>query len=129
VSEEERRAMRWVSGVRSVDVLANGVDADFFHSGDHAPQPCSCTFWGRLDAGPNIQAVTWFCRRVWPLVRREVPEARITLYGFNPTDEVLRLAGGGVSVVADVPDIRPEARRHAVAVMPFVSGGGIKNKL
>jgi glycosyltransferase involved in cell wall biosynthesis len=29
----------------------------------------------------------------------------------------------------DVPDLRPIARTHAVAVFPFVSGGGTKNKL
>jgi glycosyltransferase involved in cell wall biosynthesis len=35
----------------------------------------------------------------------------------------------GISLIADLDDLRSEARRSAVVVLPFVSGGGIKNKL
>jgi glycosyltransferase involved in cell wall biosynthesis len=34
-----------------------------------------------------------------------------------------------VALVPDLPDLRPEVARHQVVVLPFVSGGGIKNKL
>jgi glycosyltransferase involved in cell wall biosynthesis len=37
--------------------------------------------------------------------------------------------GEGVSLVPDLPDLRDEIARHALVVLPFVSGGGIKNKL
>jgi glycosyltransferase involved in cell wall biosynthesis len=40
------------------------------------------------------------------------------------------LAGrDGIDLVADLPDLREEVARHQVVVLPFVSGGGIKNKL
>ena len=32
-------------------------------------------------------------------------------------------------MIPDLPDIRADIRSHEVAVLPFVSGGGIKNKL
>ena len=35
----------------------------------------------------------------------------------------------GITLEANVRDLRPVARRHAVAVLPLVSGAGIKNKL
>jgi glycosyltransferase involved in cell wall biosynthesis len=34
-----------------------------------------------------------------------------------------------VTLTPDLPDLRAEVQRHAVVVLPFVSGGGIKNKL
>jgi glycosyltransferase involved in cell wall biosynthesis len=59
-----------------------------------------------------------------------VPDARFTVYGFRPTAEVQALTGrDGIELVADLPDLRDEVARHAVVVLPFVSGGGIKNKL
>jgi glycosyltransferase involved in cell wall biosynthesis len=130
VSEADGKAMRRVIGPGKVVVVPNGVDSDYF-------QPCSareadrtCVFWGRLDFGPNIQAIQWFCNRVWPELRRRVSDATFTIFGFNPTDPVRALAGrDGISLVPDVPDIRHEIARHAVVVLPFVSGGGIKNKL
>jgi glycosyltransferase involved in cell wall biosynthesis len=130
VSTADARAFRWLAGIRHVDVISNGVDAEHYRPGDEPRRPNSCVFWGRLDFGPNVQALEWFVRRVWPRVRRAVPDARFQVYGFQPTAAVRALVGrDGIELTADLPDIRPAVRGHMVAVLPFVSGGGIKNKL
>ena len=132
VSEADRRAMRRVIGHDRIDVIANGVAGDHFRPVGTREQEAetSCVFWGRLDFGPNIQALEWFCRKVWPILIREVPGARFSIYGFQATDRIRALAGGeGIGLVADLPDLRLEIARHQVVVLPFVSGGGIKNKL
>ena len=130
VSERDRLAMRWVAGAANIDVIPNGVDGNHYQPVAAPQLPQSCTFWGRLDFGPNIQALEWFCRRVWPLVRRSVPMARFTIYGFNPTSPIRALADkDGIELIADLPDLRGEIARHQAVVLPFVSGGGIKNKL
>jgi polysaccharide biosynthesis protein PslH len=130
VTETDRRVMRWITGQQAVDVIPNGVDGAHYRPMERAQGSSTCTFWGRLDFGPNIQALEWFCRHVWPQVRRKVPEARFTIYGFQPTPAVTRLAGqDGIVLVPDLPDLRAEIGRHQVVVLPFVSGGGIKNKL
>lgn len=130
VSDADARAFRWFAGIRKVDVLPNGVDAGQFAPGGEEQSPNSCVFWGRLDFGPNIQAVEWFTRNVWPKVRAAVPGAKFQLYGFQPTPAIRALAGShGIELGADLPDLRAAVRSHEVAVLPFVSGGGIKNKL
>lgn len=129
VSESEARAMRRIAAAPAADVVTNGVDSDWFAPGDEQRMPRSCVFWGRLDARPNIQAVEWFCREIWPALRRLAPDARFSIFGFAPGDAMLALARDGVTVAGDLPDLRSEIRKHEVAVMPFVSGGGIKNKL
>lgn len=130
VSESDGRAMRRVVGANKVVVVPNGVDSEFFSPRTVTETEHSCVFWGRLDFGPNVQAIQWFCRRVWPALRKEVPDATFTIYGFNPTEPVNALASrDGVLLIADLPDLRDEIARHTVVVLPFVSGGGIKNKL
>lgn len=130
VSDPERRAMRLVSGIRHVDVLPNGVDSEYFRPSQEPPAERTAVFWGRLDFGPNIQALEWFVRRVWPLLRRETPDARFTIIGFQPSDAVRCLASiDGVELLADLQDLRGSVRSRSVVVLPFVSGGGIKNKL
>ena len=130
VSEADRRAMRRVIGARKIVAVPNGVDSDHFLPAEGPEADHSCVFWGRLDFGPNIQAIQWFCNRVWPAVRRQVSDATFTIIGFNPTDPIRALAGReGISLLPDLPDLRNEIGRHAVVVLPFVSGGGIKNKL
>ncbi len=130
VSESDGRAMRRVVGANKVVVVPNGVDSEFFSPRTVTETEHSCVFWGRLDFGPNVQAIQWFCRRVWPALRKDVPDATFTIYGFNPTEPVKALANrDGVMMIPDLPDLRDEIARHAVVVLPFVSGGGIKNKV
>jgi glycosyltransferase involved in cell wall biosynthesis len=72
----------------------------------------------------------WFLANVWPRVREKVPDARFDIFGFNPTPRVRKLAEApGVNLEPDLPDLRDAVRRRQVVVLPFVSGGGIKNKL
>jgi glycosyltransferase involved in cell wall biosynthesis len=130
VSERDRWAARWIAGARNVDVIPNGVDTAYFSPRPVDEQPNSAVFWGRLDFGPNIQALEWLVRHVWPRVRASSSDAELRIIGFKPGDEVRRLASEpGVSLLQDLPDLRDEVCRHAVAIAPMVSGLGIKNKL
>ena len=131
VSETDKQAWRWVTGHKGADVLPNGIDGEYYQPGTEPQVPGSCVFWGRLDFGPNIQALEWFCRKVWPLVRAGRPDATFSIFGFQPTEPVEKLVREipGIALKADLPDIRAEVRAHEIVVLPFVSGGGIKNKL
>lgn len=130
VSEADRRAMELVAGMRRVAVVRNGVDANLFQPQHVTEVPHSAVFWGRLDFGPNIDALSWFCREIWPTLQREQSDARLTIIGYQPSEAVLKLAQqDGIHVEPNLSDLRSEACRHAVTVLPFVSGGGIKNKL
>lgn len=130
VSAPDRTAVRLIAGCRQVDLIPNGVDADHYGPGAEPDLPASCVFWGRLDFGPNVDALEWFVGRIWPAVRERTPAARFAVYGFSPTDRVRELAETpGVELHPDLPDLRAEVTRRQVVVLPFVTGGGIKNKL
>jgi polysaccharide biosynthesis protein PslH len=130
VSKWDARAMRWIAGMRGVDVLRYGVDSEWYQPMDVPEETDSAVFWGRLDFGPNVQALCWFCRRIWPLIRARRPHARFTILGFHPTADVLALEGmPGITLRPNLDDIRPEIARHALVVLPFISGAGVKNKL
>jgi glycosyltransferase involved in cell wall biosynthesis len=130
VSTPDARAMRWIAGVRHVDVIRYSVDSDWFHPIDAREDADSAIFWGTLDFAPNVQALDWFVRHVWPVIRHHRPQARFTIAGFNPKPEVHALARmPGVTLHPNLPDIRTEVAGHAVVVLPFISGAGIKTKL
>jgi len=130
VSPADRRAVRMITGCREVDLIPNGVDADHYRPRPVETIPHSCCFWGRLDFGPNVDALAWFLKTVWPTVKRDHPSAAFHVFGFSPTAAVRTLARtAGVELFPDLPDLRDEVTRRQAVVLPFVSGGGIKNKL
>jgi glycosyltransferase involved in cell wall biosynthesis len=131
VSDDERRAVERVCRTPLVDVVPNGVDTRHYAPVNDAEKPKSACFWGRLDFEPNIDAVLYFCKEVWPRLREAEPTATFTVFGFQPSSAVEQVCANtpGVSLVPNLPDLRREIGTHAVVVLPFISGGGIKNKL
>lgn len=130
VSPADRTAAREFTGCRAVDLIPNGVDAAHYSPRDEPGLPASCVFWGRLDFGPNVDALEWFVGRIWPAVVGKTPGARLSVFGFNPLPRVRELTRApGVELHPDLPDLRAEVTRRQVVVLPFVTGGGIKNKL
>jgi polysaccharide biosynthesis protein PslH len=130
VSKRDALATRMVMHRPSVDIIVNGVDANHFAPQPQEEFPLSCVFWGRLDFGPNIDAVRWFAKYVWPQVKARFPAARFGLFGFQPGSEIEELAAANdIELRCNMPDIRSEISKYQVVVLPFVSGAGIKNKL
>ena len=130
VSTADQKAMRMFAQIRHVDVVPNGVATQHFVPTADDELPYSCVFWGRLDFEPNVQALEWFCRTVWPQVLQRYPTAVFRIFGFHPNESVQRLQQTpGIELTADLPDLRVEIARSQVVVLPFQSGGGIKNKL
>ena len=130
VSDREARLMRRWAATDRVAAMPNGVDADYFVPMGLPERPRSAVFWGRLDFAPNLQALRWFVREVWPELRSRHPDAEFRIIGFAPGDEVRAIARApGISLSPNLADVRALVSESAVAVMPFNSGGGIKNKL
>ena len=69
--------------------------------------------------------------RVMPVVRAQLPDARLAIVGRAPGPAVQALASASdrVQVVADVPDVRPWLWRAGAFVAPMDVGTGVKNKL
>jgi sugar transferase (PEP-CTERM/EpsH1 system associated) len=132
VSELDRDTFRDEYGVTAVSAIPTGVDVDFFRPSPTAvTAPTDIVFIGSMDWMPNSDAVTWFATDILPLVRRQVPDASLTIVGRDPTPAVQALAARvpGVTVTGTVPDVRPYMDRGALVVVPLRVGGGTRLKI
>jgi glycosyltransferase involved in cell wall biosynthesis len=86
-------------------------------------------FVGAMNVEFNVDAVCYFVERIWPAVRRAVPEAVFTIAGRRPAERVRRLdQHAGVQVDGE-PDLDALLRTSQVAVSPARIGTGIKVKV
>jgi polysaccharide biosynthesis protein PslH len=130
VSEAETELFRSFCPSSDVHTVPNGVDLEYFRQQSPALAEEGCVFVGALDYKPNIDAVTWFCKEIWPGVTAGHPKALLRLVGRQPVPEVLRLSEvPGVEVVGQVPDVRPHLSWAAVAVAPLRIARGVQNKV
>ena len=87
-------------------------------------------FLGGFAHRPNVDAVTFFVRKVWPTLMATLPaDASLLLVGAAPDEEVRTLAGPRIIVTGTVPDLAPWFERARVFVAPLRYGAGIKGKL
>ncbi|WBF66834.1 glycosyltransferase family 4 protein [Desulfovibrio subterraneus] len=94
-----------------------------------ADRPHGVVFCGDYRHNPNVDAALYLAKDVWPLVKKQVPDATLTLLGGSPTPELLALAGDDIEVPGWVDDLRPYYRREKVALAPIRFGSGIKAKI
>lgn len=132
-SEKERAALA-VLGVERVLVVPNGVDTSTFAPPAVPPAnplgALELVFTGGMDYLPNADGARWFLERVFPLVLRGRPDARITFVGKNPSAALRGLARDGqVVFTGRVDDVRPFVQRAQVFVVPLRIGGGTRLKV
>jgi glycosyltransferase involved in cell wall biosynthesis len=85
---------------------------------------------GGFDHAPNSDGLLWFVRECWPRILSKVPQAKFTVVGSNPTEEILALGAiSRISVAGHVPETAPYLDRAAVSVAPLRYGGGVKGKV
>ena len=119
--------------VPGAQVLENGIDtAAFDPAAPFVPvvgQGRLIVFTGQMDYRPNVEAVTAFARDVLPQVRARHPDVRFAIVGRAPTRDVRALAGDGVVVTGEVPDVRGWLAAASVVVAPLKLARGIQNKV
>jgi glycosyltransferase involved in cell wall biosynthesis len=104
---------------------------DDFAIRDDYPADGGIFFVGSFSHPPNVQAAIWLVREVFPLVRSKHPLASLTIAGSNTPQDVLSLAGDGVSVTGWLSDkaLAEHYRLAKVGVVPLRVGAGVKLKL
>jgi glycosyltransferase involved in cell wall biosynthesis len=134
---------------RQADVIVTVTDEDAeVLSGDcpgltvrtipniHDPSPAfeengnrNLLFVGGFNHDPNVDAVLYFCDRIFPQVRRSVPECSLTVVGSNPPEQIRRLKSACIRIAGFVPSLAPIFRNSYISVAPLRFGAGMKGKV
>ena len=130
VSEAEAALLSRNIPTDNIHALPNGVDLDYFQPNGTVGDGFECVFVGVLDYQANVDGLQWFAKHVWPDVRKHIPNARFSIVGRRPNANVTRLNQvDGITVVGEVPDVRPFVQRANVVVAPLRIARGIQNKV
>lgn len=130
VTPEDARTYARLGATAPLHVSPVGIEAGGYPDRSGHGDPRTLVFLGSLDWRPNLEAAEWFLERVWPLVRRSVPQARFHVGGSNPPEGLAaRLSSEGVRFLGRVPDARDFLSSGSAMVVPLLSGGGMRVKI
>ncbi|WP_133500527.1 glycosyltransferase [Cognatilysobacter terrigena] len=128
VSDVERDLLRSEAADAAVEVVSNVHD--IAGAGHAFTDRRDLVFVGGFRHPPNVDAVLWFVREVWPKIRAQRSDIAFHCIGAQPPVEVQALAQvDGVRVHGHVADLAPYMDGARVAVAPLRFGAGVKGKV
>lgn len=126
VAEEDRRYLQRLVG-RTVTVIPNGVDTEYFRPQSTVFDKCEIVFAGTLGASMNQDACYYLLGELFPQLHHVCPWLRFVIAGRSPSPELRSRIPDYVFLKTDVDDIRESLKECLVFVSPVIHGAGIKN--
>jgi GT2 family glycosyltransferase/glycosyltransferase involved in cell wall biosynthesis len=133
MSEKDRHAVR---GARQCVSLGNGVDLDRFRPSNREPERGRLLFIGSFAHLPNLLAIDFFLKDVWPLLSEHAPTLHIIagsrhryFLELHRTRASIELDQPGVEVDDFVSDVRPAYERASIVVAPLRASAGTNIKI
>lgn len=88
-------------------------------------------FVGKMDYAPNPDAVFYFIKKIFPIIRNKKPEIEFWIIGANIRDEQKNSweKERNIKVIGKVPELEPYYKKAIAFVSPLRIGTGIKVKI
>jgi GT2 family glycosyltransferase/glycosyltransferase involved in cell wall biosynthesis len=127
VSGVEQELLRSECPHKSIEIVSNIVDVP--GSGTPFSLRCDFLFIGSFQHRPNIDAVLFFTKEIYPAVKRRLPDAKFYVIGDKAPPEVVALASESIVVTGRQPDVRPYFDNVKLSIAPLRWGAGVKGKI
>jgi polysaccharide biosynthesis protein PslH len=112
-------------------ITPNGVDANYFKASLNSERfGANLLFIGMMNYLPNIDAMLYFCREIFPIIKRYIKDVKLSIIGKNPPPEILQLEEiDNVEVGGYYVDVRPCYDKCSAFIVPLRSGSGTRLKI
>jgi len=130
-SVEDQSYLEKLHKTSNVEILLNGVDLETFDVGgghDYSHNKV-LLFTGNMDYAPNVDAVQYFVKEMWPAISIANPNTKFIIAGQRPVDAVKRLANNRIEVTGFIPDLKDMYAQASVVIAPLRFGAGTQNKV
>lgn len=106
-----------------------GIDTAQYGFKPSGREPFTLLFLGSFRHLPNVEALQWFLKEVFPKIRTAEPRARLVIVGSDPPPRHSLRDAEAIEMIGFVEDVREPLARYAVFVCPILAGSGIRVKL
>lgn len=132
VSSEDKKIMEKDLSTVDVSIIPNGIDASYFaEKVAERITPPRVLFVGNFKWLQNTEAATVLIEKVWPLIIKRVPEAKLWIVGKSIPIKIQEIAKEekDIEVTESLPDIREAYQAATVMTVPIYGPGGTRLKV
>lgn len=130
IGHEDLKHLSKFGDTKNATVIGLATDTEYYKPIESELSNSMC-FVGAMWYIPNWQAAVYFGKEVFPLIKKEFPDAKFKVIGAEPKPELIEIAKSqeGFEVLGRVEDVREHMKDCKVSVCPTQIAGGIQNKI
>jgi glycosyltransferase involved in cell wall biosynthesis len=114
----------------NIQVLPAGVDIPETRKTHSSGRGKNLVFMGAMWRQENIDAVLYFYRSVYGLIRKIIPDVRLHIVGGSPSEPIKNLASEpGIQVAGYVEDLPSYYMNCDISIAPMRMSGGVHCKI
>jgi len=130
VTDDDKGYLEGYVEADKLEVINTGVDLDYFEYSEEGRDPSAIVFVGAFRHSPNLDAMFYFHRAIFPAVLDRHPACHLYIVGSSPPEDIQALGESpNITVTGFVEDIRDYYRIAQVVVVPLRTGVGIRGKV
>lgn len=133
VSEEDAQIMKSIVPELKVDVVPNGVGEDFNNLSNKIHYNHTILYMANYKWIQNWEAVDLLANKVFPLIKKSIPDAKLIIAGQFPTTEVKSLAKKDIEVLElkddDFSGVVNSYLKSGIFIAPMYAPGGTRLKI
>lgn len=113
-----------------IDVVGNMVEIPPLNNICKHDHNNNIVFIGKMSYEPNIVAVSYFAKEIFPFLKENHPDLNFIIVGATPNKRVSSLRNiTGIEVTGFVNSTEKYFRESTIVVAPMLTGAGIQNKI
>lgn len=94
------------------------------------PKSKVIAFTGNMGYFPNKNAILWFLKKCWEVIKKQVPGTQLIIAGKNPGPGIKKYKNDkAVQVLGYVDSVATVLREARIAIAPLQSGSGMQFKI
>lgn len=133
-SQNDKKILDKMNGGKlKIGVVPNGVNipAMIYNEGVIQDNPEYVLFCGSLWSVPNAEGLHWFCKKIWPLVLKKIPDLKLLVVGAGelPVKFTKIKDTPNMEFIGVVEDVKPWYQKSAISVVPLLTGSGTRLKI
>ncbi|MFM9943641.1 MAG: glycosyltransferase family 4 protein, partial [Bacteroidia bacterium] len=128
VTQDDGTLFEKLGCTKPIFVSPAGINTSYWQPSD-SENPFHIFHLGSLEWTPNLEAVLWFIKEVWPLLLKIDTRFKLFIAGKNMPDIMKQLKTENVVMVGEVKDGADFIKDKAITVVPLLSGSGIRLKI
>ncbi|MDG5787885.1 glycosyltransferase family 4 protein [Evansella sp. AB-P1] len=129
VSEKDKSSLE---NNEKITINPNGtyITKDFLARYKDVKKEEAIVFHGNMQYYPNVEAVLFFVKQIWPQINKKYPGFKFYIVGKDPVKKIQKLNGmNNIVVTGFVEEIGEYLSKAMIGVYPLQSGTGMQNKI